>query len=404
MRFEFADNLNPEISDDNDMNHLGSWSGIDTEQKERLKILVIEDNDFDFQAMKDTLLSLSGYDAQIERARTLLEARSAALKGSYDVVLIDFCIGSDTGVLAMHEFGGQTSESALILVSGMSGREIQQIALKAGALACLSKNQLNPSLLGSTITSAIHNHRVQRRLQKSVHELEQEASSKQALYANMSHDLKTPLNAILGYAEIIAENSTGLPASKQHQDHANKIRSGGLHLLEVINNLVLHSSDFDTMVDRNNETVELNKIVQRATDLVFILAANKAIDLQLVMPQSELYVRGQSSQITQAIVNILSNAIKYTYEGGSIFVEVTAMDGLNRVKVTDNGIGMSEADIEIAKTPFGRCKLPPHLSQEGTGLGLSIVEKIVASHNGSLIISSNPGVGTVVDLKFPSVY
>ena len=381
-----------------------SWPDQPILPREKLRILIVEDDDFDFHILRRNLLEMDAYSVKIDRAKTLAEAKLASGHKGYDVVLIDFCLGNDTGVLAIDAFGGRQSDSVIILVTGMQGREIQHIALKAGAVGCINKTQLNSTLLDATITSALHNHRLEKQLQQTIEDLEAARNEKNNFYANMSHDLKTPLNAIMGYAEIISSNCLDLPIPEKYQDYADKIRSGGLHLLEVINNLVLHSCDMADDIGGPFVDIDLNELIAKAVELVLILAQNKGISVSLNRGEQECRVRCQASLITQAFVNILSNAVKYTDTGGTILVTVACEEDVYSVIIQDSGIGMNLEEIEIAKAPFGRCKLPPHLSQEGTGLGLSIVDKIMSSHNGSLEILSDPGIGTCVTLALPKIH
>ena len=384
--------FNPNVRDDD-------WYSLNGDEKESLRVLVVEDDSYDFILIKRYLLRLSSYDVSIDHAQTTAEAREAALRAHYDIVLVDFCLGEDTGVLAMDAFGGRNSDSVIILLTGMPGPEIQKIALKAGAVHCMSKNQLNSAILEATITSTLHNHRLEKALVKSVKDLEAATNAKSEFFASMSHDLKTPLNAILGYAEIISGNCLDLPLPEAYRDYADKIRSGGLHLLEVINNLVLHASDMTETVGGQFEQTELNELAGKAVEIVSILAKNKDIQLDLAEQPDDLFVHCQPSLITQALVNLISNAVKYTENGGHITVKVNSHDLFHSITVEDDGIGMNAEEIEIALSPFGRCKLPSHLSQEGTGLGLSIVDRIVTGHGGTLRVDSSPGNGTSVAIE-----
>ncbi len=404
MRYDFSD---APVSDDIETRQCEKQDAESFDRpirsKEQLDVLIVEDDDFDFHIIQRYLLNSVSYNAKIERASTLAKVKVAAALHCYDVVLIDFCLGNDTGVLAMDAFGGPQSDCVMILITGMMGPEIQKISLKAGAVGCISKDQLNSQLLETTITCALHNHRLEKRLHQAIFDLEDATRAKNTFYTNMGHDLKTPLNAIMGYAEIISDNCLNLPVPQQYRDYAKLIRSGGLHLLEVINNLVLHASDMAQTIGGAFEQANLRDLTDKAIDLVGILADSKSIDVSRRPSDDCLTVYCQPSLITQAIVNILSNAIKYTDVGGKICIHNVTCGDSHCVVIEDSGIGMSKADIEVAMTPFGRCKLPPELSQEGTGLGLSIVEKIAVSHHGTVSIESTPGIGTKVKFALPSI-
>ena len=365
-----------------------------------LRVLVVEDDQFDFLMIKRALLGLTNYRADIDHASTVKDAQLAAQFKDYDVVFVDFCLGNDTGVLAMDAFGGHDAASVLILLSGMSGLEIQKVALQAGAVHCLNKSDLSSALLEASITSGLHNNQLKGKLRQTIKKLEASTEAKSQFFANMSHDLKTPLNAIMGYSEIMSENHLQLEINAKYAAYAQRIKSAGTHLLEVINNLVLHADDMDR--DKSDFAIcDLNDIVEKAIGMVSILAENKDIDIILERSAGKTPTYCQCSLITQTVINLLSNAIKYTNHCGTVEVTVSATDKLHTISVADNGIGMSAEDIEIALSPFGRCKLPPEMSQEGTGLGLPIVDKIMERHGGELDVQSSPGFGTSVTLRLP---
>ncbi|PLX43588.1 MAG: hypothetical protein C0605_03860 [Hyphomicrobiales bacterium] len=366
-----------------------------------IRVLVVEDSDYDFRITKKNLLLMDTYRVRVDRAGSVSEAGQAARRQDYDVVLVDFCLGLDTGVLAINHFGGRDSKAALILLTGMPGQDIPKIALKAGALHCLDKNQLNEVLLETTIRSALHTRHLEDRLKSLVSHLEEANRAKDDFYARMSHDLKTPLNAILGYAEMISDDCLSLSVPEKYQECARNIHTGGTHLLEVINNLILHASGKYADNLGRFSTHDLRQIVSQAVSLADSLAKNKAITITLQDDGSELQADCQVSVLTQAILNLLSNAVKYTASGGEVGVRLGTDKDRHFVAIRDNGIGMSTADIDLALTPFGRVELPAQISQEGSGLGLPIVKEIITAHGGELDISSRPGEGTEVILYLP---
>ena len=402
MRLEISDSGMAQTTDSSSSQEpQGAWMDSVQLPAETLRVLVVEDDDFDFRIAKRALIELDTYQVEVHRATSVQEAKRAAHASQYDVVLVDFCLGMDTGVLALDAFGGRDSDAALILLTGMPGQDVQKIALKAGAIHCVNKNQLNAVMLETTMRSALHTHKLEKQLQQTIRNLEEANNAKNAFYANMGHDLKTPLNAILGYAEMITDPTLAKLSEGRFQEYAAKIRAGGLHLLEVINNLVLHSGDVVDKIGGEFRHMELNDLVSRAVELIHILAQNKNISIAFHPSSDMCHARCQSSLITQAIVNLLSNAVKYTPEGGHIVVRVLADTQTCSIRIQDNGIGMSEEELEVAMTAFGRVHHPAHLAQEGTGLGLPIVDRIVASHGGQLAIESQPGEGTRVTMTLP---
>nr|WP_320140910.1 ATP-binding protein [uncultured Cohaesibacter sp.] len=366
-----------------------------------LRVLVLEDDETDFLITKKALLYLDSYSVDLDWETSVSDAVSAARKKSYDVVLVDFWVGMETGVAAINAFGDINSNSVVILLTGMPGEDVQKIALKAGARHCINKSQLTPVLLEATIRSARHTHRLEQQLQQTIANLKKANEAKDRFYATMGHDLRTPLNAILGYSEMILGNSLNLQVPEEYQKFAAKIHTGGLHLLEVINNLMLQNGNALETVEQQLEDVYLDEVITRAHELVQFFASDKGMELAVHLPDERLCVRCHRSLMTQALVNLLSNAIKYTPAHGRIDVTLLATPDVFTMEVKDNGPGMLPEEIELARKPYGRVQSPAELAQEGTGLGLPIVEKIMEGHDGALVIDSAPGKGTCVSLRLP---
>ncbi len=369
--------------------------------EKHLQVLVVEDDEADFLITRKSLLYLDCYQVGIDWATSVSDAVIKARSKHYDVVLVDFWLGMETGVPAINAFG--TVGTIVILLTGMPGEDVQTIALKAGARHCINKSQLTPVLLEATIRSARHTQRLEQQLQQTIANLKKANEAKDRFYAHMGHDLRTPLNAILGYSEMILGNSLGLDVPDQYQAFASKIHTGGLHLLEVINNLMLQNGNALESIRKQVEEIKLEDVVGKALELVQFFAADKGITLAVHGAGRPLHARCHRSLMTQALVNLLSNAIKYTPAGGKVEVSLSGDAQHCVIAVSDNGVGMAAADIELARKPYGRVELPPELAQEGTGLGLPIVERILVGHGGQVEIDSAPGKGTRVSLHLPGL-
>ncbi len=366
-----------------------------------IRILVVEDDDTDFLILSRTLQLMDTYRVEAHRARTPAECLALANEMAFDVALVDFWLGVDTGVGAIQEVGGRIGQAAPILLTGMPGQDIRQIALRAGAIYCLDKNHLNPVLLETTIRCALHTHALETRLHKAIVDLELAGRAKANFFARIGHDLKTPLNAVLGYAEIIASQIYGPDESQRYVECAENIRAGGTHLLEVLNNLIHHSASQSNYSESRREEADLGQLVHNALSMIAVSAVAREHDLKICVPDEPVTVRCQPSLLTQGLLNVLSNAVKYTANGGTIRIDLTCTADFATICVTDNGIGMTKEDIELSLQPFHRVDLPPELAQDGTGIGLPIVADIVAIHDGRLDIDSTPGQGTTVSLHLP---
>lgn len=376
----------------------------DLEQQARsIDVLIIEDDFTDFEIVNRALRRLDTFRCNIVHAPDRDAARNLTENQTFDVVFVDFWLGLETGVTVIQELGGRIGSSAVILLTGIPGQDVRRIALQAGAIHCMDKAQINPAILETAIWCALHTFELEGKLQRTIADLERVSRAKTDFFARMGHDLKTPLNAILGYSEMITAQTYGKDKPEEYIACAHNIHAGGMHLLEVLDNLIHHSASESSFSGGRFEHADLSDLVQRAVGMVDILAKSRGHDIVVDLPDEPVLVNCQPSVLAQAVLNLLSNAVKYTPKGGQVTVSVVADASHCEITVTDNGIGMSEGEIGIALKPFQRVDLPADLAQDGTGIGLPIVADIVCGHAGMLDIDSTPGEGTTVSIRMQRV-
>ena len=367
-----------------------------------ISVLVVEDTDSDFFIISRALQALDTFRAKIHRVDCIASARAEAERQSFDIALVDYSLGMETGSEVIRELGGRGGSMAVVLVTAMPGQEIPQIALRAGAIHSLDKNNLSVGLLETTIRSALYTHALETRLQRTIIDLERANLAKADFFERLGRDLRTPLSIVLANADAIAEPLDDGPVTPENERCAHNIRIAANHLMEVLDNLVFHSAGDDQSSKGRYQTIEVEKLVRRAVDMIEPAAQLREHELSVSTPDDEAAVNCLPSVLTQAILNVLSNAVKYTPEGGRIEVTAQRTSRWIEVSVTDNGIGMSRDDICVALLPFGRVDLPPELAQEGTGIGLPVVRDILKSHGGQLEIDSVPERGTTIILRLPT--
>ncbi len=227
-------------------------------------------------------------------------------------------------------------------------------------------------------------------------------AAKSRFLANMSHELRTPLNSILGFSEIIRERMFG-SLSDRYADYARMINDSGNHLLQLIND-VLDLSRIDAgKFELHEETVDVPAQVASAIAMVAENARQKGIEIVEQVPETVPGLFADQLRVNQILLNLLSNAIKYS-ESGEIRVTLTVDDAAGMViDVSDDGIGMSDQDIDVALSPFGRVE-SDYLNRrhEGAGLGIPITKQLAEMHGGGLGIVSVPGQGTTISVRFPA--
>lgn len=232
-------------------------------------------------------------------------------------------------------------------------------------------------------------------------EAERANSAKSEFLSRMSHELRTPLHAILGFGELLEQGAL----EAQQRDELLQMRKGGLHLLELINEVLDLSRIERGELTLSIEPVHVGQLVQETLDMIEPLAAARSVTV--VTPTSDdgdVHVLADHQRLKQVLLNLLSNAVKYNREGGEIRISTTARGGSPsaRVEVADTGIGIAAADAPRAFAAFER--LGAETTEiEGTGLGLALSKRLIEAMAGEIGLESDVGHGTTVWIELPVV-
>jgi signal transduction histidine kinase len=225
--------------------------------------------------------------------------------------------------------------------------------------------------------------------------------AKSEFLAHMSHELRTPLNAINGFSEIIKDEMFG-PVAPRYRDYAADIHRSGMHLTALINDVLDLSKIEAGKLEIDETTIEPAAIVESCLRLVHDRAHKASLRLQTDLPRELPLLRADERLLKQMLLNLLTNAVKFTPEGGRVTVAAGgAADGGLVFAVRDTGIGIAAEDIPRALEPYGQVATARDRNPEGTGLGLPLVKKMIELHGGRLALDSTPGIGTTVALSFP---
>ena len=237
-------------------------------------------------------------------------------------------------------------------------------------------------------------------LREAKSEAEAASAAKSAFLAVMSHELRTPLNAIIGFAEVVAGKLFG-PHDARYFEYAEYIRQSGTHLLNLINDILDLSKIGAGQFDLQETEFELDRL---AEDVVRLFAANASkggVALVLGEGFPQVCIRGDALRLKQVLMNLVSNAIKFTPQGGSVTLSARLKDAALCVCVIDTGIGMTQAEAKRAMEPFVQIDDGLARKHGGTGLGLPISNQLVMLHGGKLIVESDKGKGTKVTIELP---
>ncbi len=227
--------------------------------------------------------------------------------------------------------------------------------------------------------------------------------SKSEFLANMSHELRTPLNAIIGFAEIIKDQLFGAVGQAQYVEYARDIYDSGALLLSLIND-ILDMSKIEAGKRALAEAVlDIDNVVNSVVRLVASRAKLSKLHLNLKVPKDLPSLRAEERAVKQVLTNLLTNAIKFTPEGGDVTLSVYLDDSKRMcIRVEDSGIGIAPEDIAVALAPFGQIESALSRKNQGTGLGLPLTKALVELHGGILDLQSKFGSGTTVTIIFPA--
>jgi signal transduction histidine kinase len=218
----------------------------------------------------------------------------------------------------------------------------------------------------------------------------------------VSHELRTPLNAIIGFAELMSHEAFGPLGSPRYREYAGHIRESGELLLAMINDLLDLTRAEAGKLELVEETFDLAALLEWSRGLLEERAKSGNVDLVCRLEEGLPKLFGDPRRVKQMVLNLISNAVKFTPAGGRIVVAAhRAADGGVAISVADNGVGMTPSDIERAMELFGQANSHTSRRNEGAGVGLPLTKRLIELHGGALDIDSEPGAGTRVELTFP---
>jgi len=242
--------------------------------------------------------------------------------------------------------------------------------------------------------------KTQEALLQAQEEAERANRVKSQFLASMSHELRTPLNSILGFSELLTDDTTGRFDEATRRRFLDQIHSSGEHLLQLINDILDLSKVEAGQMDLQLHPVELGSLINEARATVEPLARSKAIALN-GEPGPELHLIADAAKVKQMLLNLLSNAIKFTPNGGRIQIRWRQVDSWAEIAVSDTGIGIAAEDLGRLFTEFQQLDAGPARQQEGTGLGLALTRRLAELHGGQVGVESVLGEGSTFTLRLP---
>lgn len=230
---------------------------------------------------------------------------------------------------------------------------------------------------------------------------DQSHAGRHLFLANVSHELRTPLNAIIGFAEMLSSDALAPADPAKRRDYAGIIHQSGLHLLAVVNGILDASKIESGSFDIHPEAFGLDDLVGLCCDMVGLKAQQTGVVLVRDVARGAEEIVGDERACKQIVLNLLSNALKFTPAGGRVLIAARPDGNSVVIAVSDTGIGIAARDLPRLGDPFFQARASYDRASDGTGLGLSVVRGLVGLHGGTMAIESAPGQGTRVSVRLP---
>lgn len=223
--------------------------------------------------------------------------------------------------------------------------------------------------------------------------------AKSEFLALMSHELRTPLNAIIGFAELMRAGKTDEAGTAEY---SGIIYDSGQHLLQVINDILDLSRMESGKLELKESEIDLAALINEVTEILSGTAREAGVTVERLLPNAPLLLRADERAVRQMVLNLLSNAIRFSYAGGTVEIRAGGVQGGLMLEIVDHGVGIAAEDMARVFEPFAQVSGDFDREYEGTGLGVPLVKSFADQHGAEFVLDSAPGVGTTARLIFPA--
>ena len=378
-------------------------------------ILLVEDNPGDAVYIQELLTEgLNSPPARVTHVLNLAEAIAVLRRQSpFEVVLLDLRLPDGSGVECVDAVRSKARDVPIVVLTGLDDDELAISCIAAGAQDYLSKQEVRSRTLSRAIDHAVARSSVMEARRQAQElsirsaDLERENSRiveasrlKSEFIANMSHELRTPLNAIIGFSELIFDGKVD-PASPKHRTFVGHILSSAKHLLQLINDVLDLAKVEAGKVEFDCAKVALEPLVDETAGIMRGGFAAKQIRFAVHVDASLATVWIDPDRFRQVLYNYLSNAMKFTPDGGRVALRATALDeAWFRLEVEDDGAGINPEDVDKLFSEFHQLRASTGKFHPGTGLGLALTKRLVEAQGGSVAVSSVRGQGSIFSAVF----
>ncbi len=267
---------------------------------------------------------------------------------------------------------------------------------------CEMDGEGDVSALFGIMQDVTERNQYEQELREAKESAERAYAAKSQFLANMSHELRTPLNAIIGFSEMMQRQMLGPIGTEKYLDYIGGIRESGEHLLDMITDILDMSKIEAGKYTLDVEEFNLFKVMRLATHMMEGRALDAQVRIVSSVPDKEdMMMTGDRRAIMQMILNVLSNAVKFTKPNGEVRISCSSENNMITMQFVDTGIGIPASKLRYVTKPFEQAANSFTRNHEGTGLGLAITKELAELHGGKLELQSTVGVGTTVIIMVP---
>lgn len=359
----------------------------------RFHILIIDDDEDDYLIIKSLLEDISSEPLHLDWASSYAHGEKLLAENRHSVCLMDYQLGAKNGIELLKVSTNLGFTGPIILLTGIHQKEVDMLALEAGAVDYLVKNNLTAEQLARAIRYATGRREMEvERIERL--RAEAENRSKSEFLAHLSHELRTPLSAILGFTELLMNSQQ----TEENLAQIKVVHRNGKHLLGLLNDILDLSKIEAGKLDLTIQPIDLMPFLADIYSLMLTAATDKNLNLNLItespLPET---IFSDPTRLRQVLLNLIGNAIKFTQAGKvELLINTQLIDDRYKIifNVQDTGIGINKNNIKTIFEPFVQIKNARIQTRTGSGLGLTISRQLVEHLGGQISVTSNENQGS----------
>lgn len=372
-----------------------------------IQILLVEDSPTFAQAVHHSLRGdAAGSEVEITHVTRLDEALRLVQRQELDVILLDLTLPDTRGLETARRMHAAAPTVPIVVLTGSDDDTLGLQAIREGIQDYLVKTQTDLRALPRVVRYAMERKRadsdrlrLMQQLQETVADLRRTHEVKDAFLSIVTHDLRTPLQVILGFADLLREGT--LPQERA-SGAADMIYESGVTQLKLIDNLLDFAALEAGHLRIETRATDVGEVVDSCINMLRVKSDEKKVGLTMALPPGLPQVEADPERLLQVMTNLVANALKFTPASGRITVQAEVCpNGYVQISVSDTGIGIARQDWDKVFQRFGQVESAQRYNKRGTGLGLFITSSLVEAQGGRIWLESEAGKGTTFHFTLP---